>query len=132
MKTCAIERDLLNVCMYQYKGYNYTCRYEYIDQSIRCLSNEDCLTNQCKDNKCVGSTYTVWLEENYENYGADRGEECSKTIKCMEGSKCRDGICGPPDLFPFYYVIIFIVVVVLVFAFGIFSLRKRRKQTSQV
>lgn len=95
MNRCAIQRDLLNQCVYN----DYQCREDYRNKTIQCFQNDDCLSNKCDNNKCIGAIYEVTLDQGKELYGVPRGEECNEKTICY-GGKCRDGFCGPHDSFP--------------------------------
>jgi len=112
---CGIEgdKDSMNKCPYdlQCVGYDYCellfkcnekdlnrCANNYISDKYfgACNTNEDCLSNNCVDNKCIGRLLTAAVGSGSARIGLELGEKCVKDSDCFENT-CRYGKCEMYD-----------------------------------
>ena len=73
LKKCKFNTNINSTC--EYSQYEY---YQKAYPGGECESNEDCLSNECKNGKCIGKK---------------EGEKCSSSENCYFGYYCKNNIC---------------------------------------
>jgi len=94
---------------------------------VECMTNEDCLSENCVNNKCEGEIVICNAGNGKIKCALDIGENCNNNSECMS-ERCLNGQCGPefvPTFSSIPIVTFFGTIGILTFIAVYYKIKKR-------